>query len=146
MLDILMVTYRSDAFERPALDSIRSKTDVPFRLSVIDNNTENRSLTLIWNEFAKQSSAEYLCYANPDILCGAGWANRLLRAFACPEVMVANPSTPYNPDTAGDPCSRLQGLIAPEVFDRVGDIIPEQLDMLRSDSLLQICHHVRRMV
>ena len=130
MLDILMVTYKSDAFERAALASIRSKTDIPFRLSVIDNNSENRSLTLIWNEFARQSSADYLCYANPDILCGAGWANRLFRAFDCIEVVVANPSTPYNPNSAGDPCSRLQGLVAPEVFNRVGDVNPEQLDVL----------------
>lgn len=130
VLDILMVTYRSEAFERAAIDSIRAKTDVPYRLTVIDNNADNRSLTQIWNAFARQSRAPYLCFVNPDIICGAGWASALLRALDMPSVAVASPSMPYRGGGAGDPCSRLQALDAPEVFDAAGSLIEAQMDAL----------------
>ncbi|WP_234263224.1 glycosyltransferase family 2 protein [Hydrogenophaga sp. NFH-34] len=132
VLDILMVTYRSEAFERAAIDSIRAKTDVPYRLTVIDNNADNRSLTQIWNAFARQSRAPYLCFVNPDIICGAGWASALLRALDMPSVAVASPSMPYRGGGAGDPCSRLQALDAPEVFDAAGSLIEAQMDALAS--------------
>lgn len=137
LLDILMVTYRSEAFERAALDSIRVKTDVPYRLSVVDNNGDNRGLTQIWNEFARQSQADYLCFMNPDVVCGAGWSSRLLKAFELPGVVVACPSMPYMGNGKGDPCSRLQALDAPEAFDQNGCIIASRLDAL-ADSLPSI--------
>lgn len=135
MIDMLMVKYKSEQFERQAIESILKNTDVGTRLAVVDNNESNASLTTLWNNFARQSQAEFLCFVNPDVVCAKGWAGRLLRAFSHPDVMVATPSTPVNPRSSAYPCSRRQALLVDGVYrddggvnvaaiDRLGEILP----------------------
>lgn len=130
MLDILMVTYRSERFEQQAIQSIHKNTDVTAHLTVLDNNAANASITAIWNDYAKQSTADYLCFMNPDVLCAQGWATRLLHAFRLPDVMVATPSSPLALNSSSYPCSRRQALVVDGIYGQDGTV-----DMARLDTL-----------
>ena len=132
MLDILMVTYKSERFEKSTIKSIQDNTDIPARLTVYDNNITQKSLTSLWNHFARQSNAEFVCFANPDILCAKGWASRLMRAFSIPEIMIATPSTPVNPQSPSFPCSRSQALLVGNMFGEDGQVNIPGIDWLGS--------------
>jgi GT2 family glycosyltransferase len=124
VLDICMVTYQSKAYEGAALRSLRRTTDVPHRLTVIDNEPENRPLSRVWNEFAKASTAEHVCFANPDVVFARWWANRLLRAFGLERVAVACPSTPGIAGVCNaSPLQRLPSW-PPEQVDALADRVP----------------------
>jgi GT2 family glycosyltransferase len=93
-LDILMVTYRSAAFERVALRSLQKSTDVSHHLTIVDNTRSGRRLTSIWNAWARRSRATHVCFVNPDVVFGRAWASRLLAAMSLPRVVITTPSSP----------------------------------------------------
>jgi GT2 family glycosyltransferase len=132
MLDILMVTYKSERFEKSAIQSIQDNTDFPARLTVLDNNITQKSLTSLWNDFALKSDGEFVCFANPDILCAKGWASKLMHAFSFPEIMIATPSTPVNPRTSSFPCSKRQALLVGGIFGEDGQVSTPGLDWVGS--------------
>jgi GT2 family glycosyltransferase len=108
-LDILMVTYRSAAFERVALRSLRRGTDVSHGLTIVNNTRANRPLTSIWNAWARRSQAPHVCFVNPDVVFGRAWASRLLGAMSLPRVVIATPSTPSG---AASPLQRMPDPLA----------------------------------
>ena len=106
LLDIYMITYKSEKFEKKALDTLKETTDVPYRLTVIDNNNSTYcSLTALWNDLAQKSTAPYLCFMNPDVVFAPSWASNLMRAFRVQDVVIASPCTPT---MSGSPLQRVK--------------------------------------
>lgn len=116
--DIIMVTWNEPAMTRRALQSIRDNSDYPYRLIIIDNNSDPETVRLLenasrtaqfgemvlvrnkknvgWVKAANQgfdlSSAEYVCLMNNDILAGPGWLRNMVHTVeSTPNAGIADP-------------------------------------------------------
>jgi O-antigen biosynthesis protein len=99
---VVMVTYGGWRWTRHALEALRERTDEPFELLVVDNDSSDdtaerlrddlRGATVILNEenvgfaaAANQGAARargaYLVFLNPDCMVQPGWLSPLLRAL-----------------------------------------------------------------
>jgi len=139
LLDIYMITYKSKKFEKTARDTLKRTTDVPYRLTVIDNSSTNRSLTALWNEIARKSTAPYLCIINPDVVFAPGWATNLMRAFQIKNVVIASPCTPT---MSGSPLQRVEV----GYNGSLGKLAARQKHELRDDLyIVGYCYVVKRL-
>jgi len=89
-LDVFVITYRSEAYLPGLLADLKATSKVPHNLKVIDNTGNKTTLTALWNDLWKASSAEYIAFLNPDIKVSPGWDERLLECLQKrPEVGIA---------------------------------------------------------
>ena len=104
LVSVLIVTYNSEEFVRPCLDSLLRNTTYPnLEIIVVDNAStdetqaslrsyseahsnvrvyclpDNRGFAGGNNDAARQASGEYLVFLNPDTIVTVGWLEYLLR-------------------------------------------------------------------
>lgn len=89
MLDILLVRFHSESVEKRCLETLQKFTAGPYKLIDIDNSTENRPLTDVWDDFIRASAEEFVTIINPDVLFAPGWDTRCLAALARDPVLAA---------------------------------------------------------
>ena len=116
--DIVMVTWNEPLMTERALESIKRNSQYPYRLIVIDNNSDPETVRLLedasrsgrfgamtllrnaenlgWvrgtNQGLAISDADYVCLMNTDILAGPGWLRNMVSAMERLEhVGVADP-------------------------------------------------------
>jgi cephalosporin hydroxylase len=80
-LDVFIVTYRSDQYLPSLLADLKATSKIPCNLKVVDNTGNKKTLTALWNDLWKASSAEYIAFLNPDIKVSPGWDERLLECL-----------------------------------------------------------------
>lgn len=89
-LDIFVITYRSENYLPALLSDLGSMSKLGGRVEVVDNTGNKQTLTALWNDLWKKSSAEYIAILNPDIRLSPGWDERLLYCLKSrPDVGVA---------------------------------------------------------
>ena len=102
--DIIMVTWNEPAMTEKALASIKENSEYPYRLIVIDNQSDSETVALLeeasrsgrfgemvfvpnaenvgWDRATNQglalSDADYVCLMNNDILAGPGWLRNMV--------------------------------------------------------------------
>lgn len=97
-LDIFIVAYKAEKELAAALSSIALWSKPGYRLTVYDNVVHNYPLTWLWNQFIRQSNAEYIALVNPDVVVGPGWDAECLDLLALnPSCAVAMPLSNYPP-------------------------------------------------
>jgi len=77
-LEILVVSYRSEAYLPALLRDLSSMSALPHSVRVFNNNENRLTLTAIWNDFWRSSSSEYVCLLNPDIELSPDWDEKLV--------------------------------------------------------------------
>lgn len=80
-LDIVMVAYRSEGDLPDLLPALRSMTRSEHTLHFHDNIGNTKTLTIAWNDLARQGSAEYIAFLNTDIRVSPEWDTRLIEGF-----------------------------------------------------------------
>lgn len=96
-LDVFIVTYRSEAYLPALLADLKIASKVPHNLKVVDNTGNKQTLTALWNDLWRGSSAEYVAFLNPDIKVSPGWDQRLLECLEKrPEVGIALANRYFN--------------------------------------------------
>ena len=76
--DVVVVGYRSDPFIERLYRDLPGMTRRGFRLHVWDNTGVQRNLAMVKNDLAAQGTAEYILFANGDVLFAPGWDERLI--------------------------------------------------------------------
>lgn len=84
--NIIVVKYNVPSVEKKCIASILEHTDgqkTPYDLIVIDNYPEQRdySLSKVWNDYIKNSNADYFCVLNSDAYAENGWLEKMLEVF-----------------------------------------------------------------
>jgi GT2 family glycosyltransferase/SAM-dependent methyltransferase len=112
LTSIVMLTSNQLDYTRLCLASIRSRTDEPYEVIVVDNgstdgtveylrnmegvrliaNAENRGFPAAVNQGIRVARGDYILLLNNDCIVTTGWLSRLLDAVNCaPEVGLAGP-------------------------------------------------------
>lgn len=114
LTSIVIVTHNALDFTRRCLDSVRSYTDEPYELIVVDNassdgtveflreqpdirliaNAENRGFPAAVNQGVEVAEGEQILLLNGDVLVTTGWLRRQLEALAAdPGIGLVGPVT-----------------------------------------------------
>lgn len=80
-IDVCVVAYRSEE-DMPDLEiDLTLMSRHPIQLHLFDNTGNPKTLTIAWNDLARQGSAPYLAFLNTDIRISPGWDERLVDAL-----------------------------------------------------------------
>lgn len=114
LTSIVIVTHNALDFTRRCLDSVRSNTDEPYELIVVDNastdgtvaylqeqgdirliaNADNRGFPAAVNQGIEAAQGEQILLLNGDVLVTTGWLRRQLEALAeDPSIGLVGPAT-----------------------------------------------------
>jgi len=116
--DIIMIIWNELDVTKKALESIKNNSNFPYRLILIDNNSEQNTKqwlktiektqefgetivifnkeNLGWikgiNKGLEIADSKYICFMNNDILCGYNWLHNMIDTMEkYPEIGLANP-------------------------------------------------------
>lgn len=104
-VDILLVGYRSEAYLPRLLDDIKVCSLLPHALHYWDNIGNPKSLSMAWNDLARQGKKDYICALNPDTVLSPGWDVKLTRALDNVDIGVVHPEQAWMPHDPGRPPS-----------------------------------------
>jgi GT2 family glycosyltransferase/tetratricopeptide (TPR) repeat protein/2-polyprenyl-3-methyl-5-hydroxy-6-metoxy-1,4-benzoquinol methylase len=112
LTSIVILTHNQLDYTKLCLASIRSRTDEPYEIIVVDNasidgtveylramngvqligNSENRGFPAAVNQGIKEARGDYILLLNNDCIVTTGWLTRLLEAInSAPEIGLAGP-------------------------------------------------------
>lgn len=91
-VDILLVGYRSEEFLPRLREDIEILSCLPHTVHYWDNIGNPKSLSIAWNDLARQGQREYICVMNPDIALSPSWDGKLVRALQNPKIGTAHPT------------------------------------------------------
>lgn len=80
-LDIVMVAYRSEADLPHVYHGLQNMSALPHTLHFYDNLGNKKTLTIAWNDLAREGSADYIVFLNTDIRLSPEWDARLVAAL-----------------------------------------------------------------
>jgi hypothetical protein len=80
-LCVCLVGFRSREWDIRCLETIYSNSRTRIEIRYADNTNDNNGLSALWNRLARESSAPYICFINPDVLVSPEWDIRCLRHF-----------------------------------------------------------------
>jgi GT2 family glycosyltransferase len=91
-VDIVFVeTIKDEAKE--AIEAVKENTEHPYKISVYNNTKEKgTNLSKMWNDMAKKSTCDYICYLNTDAFVSKGWLKEMMKGFRIKNVGVVGPS------------------------------------------------------
>jgi hypothetical protein len=94
LIDVVVVAYRSEEDLPELQDDLTLMSRHPIQLHLFDNTGNPKTLTIAWNDLARQGTAPYLAFLNTDIRISPAWDERLievLEASADAGVVLPNP-------------------------------------------------------
>ncbi len=99
-VDIIIVNYNTLKYLKNCLESIKTQTTYPYRLLIIDNNSQDGSKAFLkslnqgdvsvilngqnlgcakaWNQGIKMSKGKYILFLNPDTIVNSGWLTSMV--------------------------------------------------------------------
>lgn len=81
LIDVCVVAYRSEEDLPELQDDLTLMSRHPIRLHLFDNIGNPKTLTIAWNDLARQGTAPYLAFLNTDIRISPGWDEPLVQAL-----------------------------------------------------------------
>lgn len=81
-LDVVVVGYRSGEDWEALARDLPVMCALPFELHYFDNSENGKTLTVAWNDLARQGDAPYIAFLNTDIRISPEWDLRLSDALA----------------------------------------------------------------
>jgi len=103
-LDIVMVAYHSEVDLPHVFTGLKTGSAYPHTLHFYDNFGNKKTLTIAWNDLAREGKAEYIVFLNTDIRLSPEWDRRLVEGMERhPDaaVVLPNPVGHGWPQTAG---------------------------------------------
>jgi GT2 family glycosyltransferase len=124
-VDLVMVTYESALSLPTFFQSLRQSTKLPFRLLVIDNNSQDQSKAYLqskaqdhffrhkmqlvfnkknlgvakaWNQAVRMTSSRYIVFLNPDLKFTRDWLPKLIQSAARHKKAMVVGAKILNPD------------------------------------------------
>lgn len=80
-LDIVVVAYRSEADLPDLLEGVKTITALRHELYLFDNIGNPKTLTIAWNDLARQGSSDYIAFLNTDIRLSPSWDLRAVEGL-----------------------------------------------------------------
>lgn len=92
-LDIVIVAYRSEADLPSVLSGIETMTALRHKVHLFDNIGNPKTLTIAWNDLARQGFADYIAFLNTDIRLSPAWDLRAVEGLSRHDTVsiMANP-------------------------------------------------------
>jgi len=85
-VEIIILTCNRQEVENECIRRILDNTFHPYKLVVYDNRPDSPAwhgthISKVWNKLIKQSTCDYICLMNSDILVGVNWLEPMLDVF-----------------------------------------------------------------
>jgi GT2 family glycosyltransferase len=77
-LDVVIVTYRSEAYMPRLLSDLKDMSSLSHSLQIFDNTANAVTLTAAWNDLWRSGSSPVVAFLNPDIYLSPEWDARLV--------------------------------------------------------------------